>query len=185
VIAGTIPIVVLGLVLKKTIETTFRSTWIVVAMIIIMAALLQLAERYAIRRQFRPAENFNIVDATVIGLGQCLALIPGSSRSGSTLMAALFRRVPREKAARFSFIMSLPAITGAGILELFSEREHLAAIGTTPIVLAIVVAFISGWASIWFLLRYLRTHSTHVFIWYRYVLGAVMIALLMSGWLKA
>ena len=185
VIVGTIPIVVLGLALKKTIETTFRSMWIIVAMVIIVAALLQLAERYATRCHFRPAEDFNIKDATVMGLGQCLALIPGSSRSGSTLMAALFRRIPREKAARFSFIMSLPAIFGAGVLELFSERAHLAAVGTAPIIVAILVAFISGWASIWFLLRYLRTHTTYVFIWYRYALGAVMIVLLLTGMMKA
>lgn len=184
VIIGTIPIVILGLLLKKTIETTFRSTWIVTFMIIFVAVLLQLAERYATRRGFREASEFNARDAATIGLGQCLALIPGASRSGSTLMASFFRRVPREKAARYSFIMSLPAITAAGLLELFSEKEHLAAIGTVPIVVSIVVAFISGWASIFFLLRYLRTHSTNVFIYYRYALGALMIALLTTGMIR-
>jgi undecaprenyl-diphosphatase len=184
VIIGTVPIVVLGLALKKTIETTFRSTWIVTFMIIFLAMLLQLAENYATRHAFRDEIDFNAKDAATMGLGQCLALIPGASRSGSTLMAAFFRRIPREKAARFSFIMSLPAITGAGVLELMSEREHFASIGMVPIVVSIVVAFISGWASIWFLLRYLRTHSTHVFIYYRYALGGVMIALMMAGVLK-
>ena len=184
VIIGTIPIVVLGLALKKTIETTFRSTWIVTFMIIFVAILLQVAESFATRRGFRDESDFNARDAATMGIGQCLALIPGASRSGSTLMAAFFRRVPREKAARFSFIMSLPAIAGAGVLELLSERTHLASIGMVPIVVSIVVAFISGWASIWFLLRYLRTHSTHVFIYYRYALGVVMIALLTAGVLK-
>jgi undecaprenyl-diphosphatase len=99
-------------------------------------------------------------------------------------MAAFFRRIPRERAARFSFIMSLPAITGAGVFELVSERDHLAGLGTLPIVVAIVVAFVSGWASIWFLLRYLRTHTTHVFIYYRYALGALMIVLLLGGLIK-
>lgn len=185
VILGTIPIVILGIVLKKTIETTFRGTWIVTFMIIFVAILMQVSERYAIRRGFRDEKDFNAVDAGAIGLGQCLALIPGASRSGSTLMTAFFRRVPREKAARFSFVMSLPAITGAGLLELFSERQHLAAIGMAPIIVSIVVAFVSGWASIWFLLRYLRTHTTYVFIYYRYVLGAVMIVLLATGYLSA
>lgn len=184
VIIGTIPIVVLGLLLKKTIETTFRSTWIVTFMIIFIAIVLQLSERYATRRGFRNESEFNAKDAAAMGIGQCLALIPGASRSGSTLMTAFFRRIPREKAARFSFIMSLPAIAGAGFLELFSEKQHLAALGKVPIVVAIVVAFITGWASIWFLLRYLRTHSTYVFIYYRYALGALMIVLLATGYLK-
>ena len=185
VILGTIPIVILGLLLKKTIETTFRGAWLVTFMIIFVAILMQWSERYAMRHGFRDERDFNATDATTIGLGQCLALIPGASRSGSTLMTAFFRRVPREKAARFSFIMSLPAVTAAGVLELFSEKEHLAALGKAPIIIAIVVAFISGWASIWFLLRYLRRHSTYVFIYYRYVLGALMIALLATGYLRA
>ncbi|MGZ7078357.1 MAG: undecaprenyl-diphosphatase UppP [Thermoanaerobaculia bacterium] len=185
VIIGTIPIVVLGILLKKTIETTFRSTWIVTFMIIFIAIVLQLSERYATRRGFRNESEFNAKDAAAMGIGQCLALIPGASRSGSTLMTAFFRRIPREKAARFSFIMSLPAIAGAGFLELFSEKQHLAELGKVPIVVAIVVAFITGWASIWFLLRYLRTHSTYVFIYYRYALGALMVLLLATGYLKA
>ncbi len=184
VIIGTIPIVVLGLALKKPIETTFRGTWIVTFMIIFVAVLMQLSERYAITRGFRDPNDFNARDAFAMGAGQCLALIPGASRSGSTLMAAFFRRIPRERAARFSFIMSLPAIAGAGVLELVSEREHLASLGMTPMIVAIIVAFVSGWASIWFLLRYLRTHTTHLFIYYRYALGALMIVLLASGYLR-
>ena len=184
VIIGTIPIVVLGILLKDPIETTFRSTWIVTFMIIFVAILMQLSEKYAIARGFRELSDFNSKDALVIGLGQCIALVPGASRSGSTLMAAFFRRIPRERAARFSFIMSLPAITGAGVFEMISEREHLSTLGTAPIVVAVVVAFVSGWASIWFLLRYLRTHTTHIFIYYRYVLGAVMVVLLLKGYLR-
>jgi undecaprenyl-diphosphatase len=184
VIIGTIPILILGVALKKPIETTFRSTWIVTFMLIFVAILMQLSERYAISRGFRDEKDFNAKDAAAIGLGQCLALVPGASRSGSTLMTAFFRRVPREKAARFSFIMSLPVITAAGVFELVSEREHLATVGTTPLVVATIVAFISGWASIFFLLRFLRTHTTHVFIYYRYVLGAVMAGLLIAGVIK-
>ncbi len=181
VIIGTIPIVLVGVLLKEQIETTFRGTWIVTIQLISIALLLQLSELYARRRGFRSPADFNGKDALIIGLGQCIALIPGSSRSGSTIMTALFRRVPHEYAARFSFIMSIPAITGAGIFQLVSEREQLAAIGMTPILVAIFVAFISGWASIFFLLRYLRTHTTHIFIYYRYALGALMVALLVGG----
>jgi undecaprenyl-diphosphatase len=181
VIFATIPIVVLGVLLKDLIHGVFRSTWVVTFQLVSIAVMMQVAEAYARRRGFRTREDFNMKDALIIGAGQCIALIPGSSRSGSTLMTALFRRVPHDYAARFSFVMSIPAVTAAGLYELVSEREHLATVGTTPIVVAIVVAFISGWASIYFLLRYLRTHTTHVFIYYRYVLGAVLAVLLLMG----
>lgn len=179
VIFATIPIVIAGVLLEDLIEGVFRSTWVITFQLISIAVLMQVAEAYARRKGFRPREDFNAKDAWIIGLGQCIALIPGSSRSGTTIMTALFRRVPHDLAARFSFVMSIPAITAAGIYELISEREHLATIGTLPIVVSIIVAFLSGWASIWFLLRYLRTHTTHVFIYYRYVLGAILTVLLL------
>ena len=184
VIISTIPIVIAGVVLKHHIETTFRSTWVVTFMLVFVAVLMQVAELYAKRRGFRPASDFNMRDAIAMGLGQCIALVPGASRSGSTIMTALFRRVTHEYAARFSFIMSIPAITGAGVFELISERDHLATIGVLPMVIAIAVAFVSGWASIFFLLRYLRTHTTHIFIYYRYALGAIMAALLLGGYIR-
>lgn len=184
VIIATIPVVVVGLLLKHQIETVFRSTWVITFQLVSIAVLMQVAEAYARRKGVRDREDFNAKDATAMGLGQCIALIPGSSRSGSTIMAALFRRVPHDYAARFSFIMSIPAIVGAGLLELVSEREHLAAIGMTPIIVSIAVAFVSGWASIYFLLRYLRTHTTHIFIYYRYALGVLLAVLLFAGYIK-
>jgi undecaprenyl-diphosphatase len=184
VVIGTIPIVVLGLLFKKHIESTFRGLWIVTTMVIVVAILMQFAEAYAKRRQLRGFGEMTVMDAIVIGLGQCLALIPGSSRSGSTIMPAIFRGIDRPTAARYSFLLSIPAVGGAGVLELFKERHALGALGWTPIVVAIVVAFISGYASIWFLIRYLRTHTTHVFIYYRYALGVAMIAMLATGYLK-
>jgi undecaprenyl-diphosphatase len=185
VVIGTIPIVVLGLLFKKHIESTFRGLWIVTTMVILVAILMQIAEGYAKRRQSRGFDDMTVMDAVVIGLGQCLALIPGSSRSGSTIMPAIFRGIDRPTAARYSFLLSIPAVGGAGVLELFKERHALAALGWTPIAVAIVVAFVSGYASIWFLIRYLRSHTTHVFIYYRYALGIAMIAMLMTGYLKA
>src|SRR5205807_7294384 len=184
VIIGTIPIVVLGLLLKKHIESTFRGLWVITTMVIFVAILMHLAEAYAKRAQLRNFEQLTVMDGIVIGLGQCLALIPGSSRSGSTIMPALFRKIERATAARFSFLLSIPAVGGAGFLELFHERHHLAQLGWTPILISIAVAFVFGYASIWFLLRYLRTHTTYIFIWYRFALGAVMIALLGSGYLR-
>ncbi len=181
VIIGTIPIVALGIALKKYIESVFRGLWIITTMVIVIAILLWLSEVYAKRRQLRTFEQMTVADALAIGFGQCLALIPGSSRSGSTIMPALFRGIDRPTAARYSFLLSIPAVGGAGFLELFKERHHLAELGWTSIVVAIVVAFISGYASIWFLIRYLKTHTTAVFIYYRLALGLLMIALLASG----
>jgi undecaprenyl-diphosphatase len=184
VIFATIPIVIVGVLLEDLIEGVFRSTWIVTFQLIFIAILMQVAEAYAKRRGFRPREDFNATDAWIMGAGQCIALIPGSSRSGSTIMSALFRRVPHDYAARFSFVMSIPAITAAGVFQLFDAKEELARVGATPILVGIVVAFISGWLSIYFLLRYLRTHTTHVFIYYRYVLGAVLAIMLITGYAK-
>jgi len=178
---GTVPIVVLGLLFKKHIESTLRGLWIIAFAVIFVAILLQVAEWYAKRSRPRDLEHLTIQDAVAIGIGQCLALVPGSSRSGSTIMAALFRGIDRPTAARFSFLLSIPAVGGAGMLELLHERSHLAQLGWTSIIVAIVVAFVSGYASIWFLLRYLRTHTTTVFIYYRYALGALMLALLATG----
>jgi len=185
VVIGTIPIVVLGLLLKKYIESTFRGLWIVTTMVIVVAILLWLAELSAKKRQqLRNFEQLTVADAIAVGFGQCLALIPGSSRSGSTFMPALFRGIDRPTAARYSFLLSIPAVGAAGFLELFKERHHLAQLGWTPIVVSIVVAFVSGYASIWFLIRYLKTHTTLIFIYYRLALGALMIALLVTGFLK-
>ena len=184
VIFATIPIVVVGVLLKDLIEGVFRSTWVVTFQLIFIAILMQVAEAYAKRKGFRAKEDFNAKDAWIMGAGQCIALIPGSSRSGSTIMTALFRRVPHDYAARFSFVMSIPAITAAGVFQMFDAKDELAAIGMTPMLVGIVVAFISGWASIYFLLRYLRTHTTHVFIYYRYILGAVLAVMLITGYAK-
>lgn len=181
VIFATIPIVILGVLLKDLIEGVFRSTWVIAFQLIFIAILMQVAEAFAKRRGFRTREDFNSKDAWAMGFGQCIALIPGSSRSGSTIMTALFRRVTHDYAARFSFLMSIPAITAAGVFQLFSAKDELSRIGTTPILVAIVTAFVSGWASIYFLLRYLRTHTTHVFIYYRYVLGALLAVMLLSS----
>ena len=185
VVIGTIPIVVLGLVLKKHIESTFRGLWVITTMVIVIAILLWFSELYAKRRQLRDFAQMNVTDAVVIGAGQCLALIPGSSRSGSTIMPALFRGIDRPTAARYSFLLSIPAVGGAGFLELFKERHHLAELGWTSIIVSIVVAFVSGYASIWFLIRYLKTHTTAIFIYYRLALGLLMIALLASGYIHS
>jgi len=184
VILGTIPIVILGLTFKDFIETTARGLWIIAFTLVFMAIILLVAERWAARQQLRGIEEINLKDAMAIGLGQCLSLIPGMSRSGTTIMAGLFRKLTHAAAARFSFLLSIPAITAAGVLELYAEREHLATLGWTPILVAVAVAFVSGYASIHFLINFLKTHTTRVFIYYRIVVGVMMMAMLASGYLK-
>jgi undecaprenyl-diphosphatase len=178
---GTIPVVVLGLLFEDFIETGARSLWIIATTLVVMALLLLVAESFAAKRGARSMQEVNLKDAIAVGLGQALALIPGMSRSGSTIMAGLFRTLSHEAAARFSFLLSVPAIFAAGIYQLFSEREALMALGVVPIVVSTFVSFVSGWASIWFLLRYLRTHTTHLFIWYRVALGIIIIGMLSMG----
>lgn len=182
--AGSVPIGVLGLTFKDFIETGARNLWLIVGTLIGLAIMLWVAERWAARRPQRAIGEITLTDALVVGFGQCLALIPGSSRSGTTIMAGLFRNFSHETAARFSFLLSVPAILASGLLELFKEKEHLAVLGWTSIAIAVVVSFASGWASIYFLLRYLRTHGTGIFIVYRIGLGIVIAALLMGGILQ-
>ncbi|HEY5609793.1 MAG TPA: undecaprenyl-diphosphatase UppP [Thermoanaerobaculia bacterium] len=183
VIVGTIPVVVLGVAFKDFIETGARSLWIISASLIAVAILLLIAELCVRRVELRAMSEVRFGDAVAIGFGQAMALIPGMSRSGSTIMVGLFRRLSHEAGARFSFLLSVPAILAAGVFELIAEWEHLDSLGWTPIVVSTVVSFVSGWASIWFLLRYLRTHTTHVFIYYRIALGILMLVLLASGYL--
>lgn len=181
IIIGSVPIVVLGILFKNFIETTARSLWIIAFSLVFVAVLLMIAEKYAARFESRPIQDLNMKDAVAIGFGQAMALIPGMSRSGSTIMTSLFRKFTREAAARFSFLLSIPAITGAALFQMKEQWVHLGTVGWAPIFVATIVAFASGWASIWFLLRYLRTHTTAIFIWYRIVLAAVLAGLLAAG----
>lgn len=184
IIAGSVPIGVMGIAFKDFIETGARSLWIIAASLIGLALFLWIAERVAARSQLRVIGDLTFADAILIGLGQCLALIPGSSRSGTTIMTGLFRRLTHEGAARFSFLLSIPAIFASGLFELFAEWDHLASLGWGAIGIAVAVSFLSGWLSIYFLLRYLRTHTTGLFIVYRIALGAVIVGLLLAGILR-
>ncbi|HUO84331.1 MAG TPA: undecaprenyl-diphosphatase UppP [Thermoanaerobaculia bacterium] len=182
---GSIPVGVLGLTFKDFIENEARNLWIITFSLIFIAIVLLVAEAWIRRRESKPVEEITATDAILIGLGQSLALIPGASRSGSTIMAGLFRRLNHAAAARFSFLLSIPAIAASGLFELMAEWKHLAVLGFGPILVAVFISFLTGWASIWFLLRYLRTHTTHLFIWYRISLGVLIAAMLMGGMLEA
>lgn len=175
VILGSIPIVVIGLLLKPIIEGSLTKSLTVIGFSLIGGAfLLWFAER---RGKFtRSSTDLTMVDALIIGAAQCLALFPGNSRSGSTMMAAMFRDMTREHAARFSFLLSIPAILGAGVLQFVGSIDEIQASGEIPaLVVATVAGGISGYWSIAFLLRFLRTHSMRPFIIYRLAIGAVLI----------
>jgi len=185
---GTIPIVFFGLLLKKEIETSFRSLYVISASLIILALVLMVAERLTKRRMIQNVKlkTMNEVgwkEAIIIGFAQAVALIPGSSRSGTTITGGLFMGLNRETAARFSFLLSLPSVFAAGVLELVKERETLLSseIGMTNLIVATVVSGIVGYVSIAFLLNYLKKHTTYLFIIYRIDLGIILLYLLSIG----
>jgi undecaprenyl-diphosphatase len=184
VIIGSIPVAIVGLLFKHQIEGSFtKNLWVIATMMIVIAILLALAE--AVGKKNRHLPELGIKDALAVGFAQVLALIPGSSRSGSTIMAGLFAGETRETAARFSFLLSMPAIAASGLLELKEAMHKLPHGSFLPLAVATVVSGIVGYASIWFLLRFLRTHSTAVFIVYRLVVGALILAALVTGYVSA
>jgi len=148
-------------------------------MMIVVALFLLLAETVGSRQ--RKMEDLGILDAAAVGGAQVLALIPGSSRSGSTIMGGLFAGQTRETAARFSFLLSIPAIAASGLLELKEAIKYLPHESYVALAVATLVSGVVGYLSIWFLLRYLRTHSTGIFIGYRLIVGIVILILLYTN----
>lgn len=180
VIIGSLPVAVVGLAFKKQIEGTFtKNLWVIATMMIVVAVFLAIAE--AVGKKQRRMEELGVGDALAVGFAQCLALIPGSSRSGSTIMAGLFAGETRETAARFSFLLSMPAIAASGLLELKQALYLLPHGSLTTLAVGTVVSAVVGYASIWFLLRYLRTHTTGVFIGYRLIVGIAILIMLFNG----
>lgn len=189
---GTVPIIACGLLFKNAIETTLRSMYVIVAALAGVAVLLAIAELFVSRRRQEGHEGRTIDevtwrDAIVVGLAQACALVPGTSRSGATILGGLCCGLSREAAARFSFLLSIPSILAAGLYQLVKERETLLASQSQAVglALALVVTAAVGYATIPWLLGFLRKHSTFVFIVYRLLLAGLLLALLMSGRLSA
>ena len=177
---GSLPVGTVGLLLKKQIEGPLtKNLWLISAMMVGVALLLWVAEKVGTQR--KEMEDLGIKDALAVGFAQVLALMPGASRSGSTIMGGLFAGERRETAARFSFLLSIPAITASGLLELREAIQHLPPGTTGPLVVATIISGLVGYASIWFLLRFLRTRTTAVFIIYRIVVGLAIMLLLWQG----
>jgi len=179
VIIGTMPVALVGLLFRHQIEGMLtKDLRIIAASLIGLAVLLTIAE--VVGSQRRDMNNLKIADGVVVGCFQVLALIPGSSRSGSTITGGLFSGLTRETAARFSFLLSIPAVAASGLLEL-PKALHSINSGWGAILVATIVSGVSGYLSIAFLLRYLQRHTTYVFVAYRIALGLLLIWLVVSG----
>ena len=180
IILGSIPIGVIGLLFKNLIEgAATKNLWVIAIMLISIAVLLTFAELVGKRR--KEINDFGLLDAIVVGFAQVLALIPGASRSGSTIMGGLFVGQKREAAARFSFLLSIPAITASGLLELKEAWSLLPQESFAPLLVGTIVSAFVGYLSIWFLMAFLRKRSTAIFIGYRIVLGVIILVLLWQG----
>jgi undecaprenyl-diphosphatase len=176
-VVGTVPVVIAGVLFKNAIRGQLRSLWVIAAAQIAVALALAVVERLA--RHRRAFEEIDWRDVMIIGCAQALALIPGVSRSGITILAAMAIGLKRDGAARFSFLLSIPAVAGAGIFEL----KHLlhSDVGGLAMGVGLLTSAVTGYASIAWLLRFLRTRTMFPFIVYRIALGALLIALLASG----
>ena len=182
VILASIPIGVVGLLFKDFIVSEHtKNLQVIGIMMISIALLLAFAELVGKRR--KELGEFGILDALAQGLAQVLALIPGASRSGSTIMGGLFAGQKREAAARFSFLLSIPAIASSGLLELKEviEKNLLSSDDIVALAVGTIVAGIVGYLSIWFLIAFLRKNSTLIFIVYRIVVGAAILILVWQG----
>jgi undecaprenyl-diphosphatase len=178
IVLGTIPISIFGLAFSDQIESSARSLYLIGTTLIVLGLVLLLAEKVATRE--RKVEDLTARDAAVIGLAQAAALVPGVSRSGATITAGLFLGLERAAAARYSFLLSVPAVVLSG---LFEVRHITDGDGPGPgaTAIATLLAFVAGYASIAFLIKFLATHSTGVFVAYRVVLGALVITLAATG----
>lgn len=179
-IIATLPVVIIGLGFKDIIEGVFtKNLFVIAGSLIILAVILAIAEKFS--KLNRKGESLNWKDALVIGVAQAFALIPGSSRSGTTITAGLFLGFSRETAARFSFLMSIPAVAASGLLQFYQATKYIDQTGFVALIISTIVSGIVGYLSIEFLLKYLKTKSMFVFIVYRIIIGVVIIILISTG----
>lgn len=183
IIIGTIPIVIVGYLFQESIRSVFRSLWLVAAVLIVFGIILGLAD--LLGKRLRDLENLTYRDGLIIGVAQALAPVPGVSRSGATMTAGRVLGYERPAAARFGFLLAVPAVFGSGLYELansFGGSEG--AYGYAEIAVATVVAFVVGYAVIAFLMRYIEKRSFLPFVIYRIALGAALMVLLSLGVLQ-
>jgi undecaprenyl-diphosphatase len=184
VIAGSVPIAVVGLLFKNQIEGVLRSLWFVAAALILWSGVMVFAERAA--TQQRHETDLTLKDVLLIGFAQCIALIPGVSRSGATISAGLLRDLDRVTATRLSFFLGIPALTAAGLLEAVKEFDNITnGVGWAATAVATVVSFAVAYASVAWLLKFVANHSIVTFVWYRVAVGVLLMVLLGTGVISA
>jgi undecaprenyl-diphosphatase len=180
IILGSIPVAIIGLGFKDVIEGAFtKNLYVIASSLIVLGIILAIAEK--VGRFNRDLKDITWKDTLIVGFAQSLALIPGSSRSGTTITAGIFLGLKRETAARFSFLLSVPAILGSGLLEFYSSLEYIQFDGIISLIIATIVSAISGYLTIAFLLSFLKKNSTMVFVFYRIVIGIIIFILIESN----
>ena len=189
VIVGSIPVGIVGFALRHAISGPLRTLWVVAAGLIAWSLVIWYAEgkhdSLVIRGEQRGEGQVTVMDGLVIGIVQCFSLIPGVSRSGATISAGLTRGIDRVSATELSFFLAIPALTAAGIFEAYQSRHDIAGLGVDQMLVGIVVAFVIAYASIAWLLRFVKRNSLRGFVWYRIALGAALVVALGMGWLSA
>jgi undecaprenyl-diphosphatase len=183
IIVGSIPIVVLGLLFQDQIETTFRSLWLIAGMLIFFGVLLGIADHVGAKK--RQLKDITIPQGVVYGLAQSLALIPGVSRSGGTITAGLFMGYERSAAARYAFLLAIPAVLGSGFYQLFKSWDTPGVFTLGETAIATVIAFFVALGVIAFFMRWISNHSFLPFVIYRVALGALVLVLLSMGVIEA
>ncbi len=183
IIVGSIPIAIVGLAFKSQIETGLRSLWYVAWALILWSLVMYWAERNATQKRHEKSTTWK--DTLFVGVAQCIALIPGVSRSGATISAGFLRGFDRMTATRLSFFLSIPALIAAGILEAVTKASDISErIGWQPTIVATVVSFVVAYIAVAWLLKFIATHSYKSFIVYRVALGVLLMALLATGVLE-
>jgi undecaprenyl-diphosphatase len=184
IIVGTIPIVVLGLLLEDMIESVFRTLWLVATMLIVFAVVLAFADAYG--RQRKPLDQLSVRDGIIFGFAQAMALIPGVSRSGGTITAGLLMGYTREAAARYSFLLAIPAVFGSGFYKLYGAiGEQTGPYSLAQTMVATAVGFFIAYVIIGWFLKYVSSHSYTLFVNYRILLGLFVFIMLSLGIINA
>jgi undecaprenyl-diphosphatase len=180
IIIGTIPVVIIGLSLKHVIEGALtKNLYVIAGSLIVLAIILAIAEKTA--KFKKDINDITVFDSVIIGIAQAFALIPGSSRSGTTITGGLFVGLKRDVAARFSFLLSIPAVFASGMLELYQSLKFLTADMTINLIVSTIVSGIFGYLAIDFLLKFLKKNTTFVFIFYRILLGLIILIMLYTN----
>ncbi|MFG2042343.1 undecaprenyl-diphosphate phosphatase [Dactylosporangium sp. NPDC048998] len=184
VIVGSVPIAIVGLVLKDLIEGALRSLWFVAGALVVWSVVMVLSEYLG--RQKRAEGDVTWKDALLVGMAQCIALVPGVSRSGATISAGLLRNLDRVTATRLSFFLGIPALTAAGALEGVQRADEIAAtVGWMSTAIGTAVSFVVAYVSIAWLLKFVAGHSIGAFVYYRVAVGGILVGLLWTGAMAA